>query len=321
MGALWSELGKKIAERWLSLLVLPGALYLAVVAAGTSLGHGHALDAARLIRRVDDYAQSPAVGTLGGQVILLVSVLAASAAVGLGAQGMGSLVERVVLAADWQTWVPPGRAAAAWLVSVRRDRWTRAARVYLDLRVAAARSRALGTRADPAPREAAYRAMARIGQEYPQRPTWSGDRVHAVTARLERDHHLSLATVWPYLWLTLPEPTRAEVTLARGALSRAAALLGWSLLYLILALWWWPAALIGCVLAVVGRARVRNCADSYALLLEAVARLHSAELAAALGLGRPGQEPPDGSVPPGPLSRETAEALTLLLGGSPPPVP
>ncbi|RSN04874.1 hypothetical protein DMB42_29205 [Nonomuraea sp. WAC 01424] len=39
-----SELGKKIAERWLSLLVLPAALFLAVGLAARTLGHAHALN-------------------------------------------------------------------------------------------------------------------------------------------------------------------------------------------------------------------------------------------------------------------------------------
>ena len=66
--------------------------------------------------------------------------------------------------------------------------------------------------------------------EEPTCPTWSGDRIHAATVRVERDHHLDLATVWPYLWLTMPDSTRAEITAARDALSRATTLAGWGLL-------------------------------------------------------------------------------------------
>ncbi|WP_326770755.1 hypothetical protein OG978_44460 (plasmid) [Streptomyces sp. NBC_01591] len=51
MGGLLSELGKKLAERWFSLLVLPGALYLAVLAVAQTLGHTHPFDALRLAGR------------------------------------------------------------------------------------------------------------------------------------------------------------------------------------------------------------------------------------------------------------------------------
>ncbi len=51
--------------------------------------------------------------------------------------------------------------------------------------------------------------MLRIATEAPDRPTWSGDRIHAVTVCLERDLHLDLPLVWPHLWLTLRENCRA----------------------------------------------------------------------------------------------------------------
>lgn len=47
--------------------------------------------------------------------------------------------------------------------------------------------------------------MTRIAQEQPARPTWIGDRIHAVITRLDRDYHLDLATIWPHLWLAMPE--------------------------------------------------------------------------------------------------------------------
>ncbi|MFF1651616.1 hypothetical protein [Streptomyces sp. NPDC058240] len=104
MGVLLSQLGTKLAERWLSLLVLPGALYLAVAATGHTLGHLHPFDLARLTHQITAWARHPAASTVGGQVVLLAAILAGAAAAGLVAQALGLLTERLCLAADWSTW-------------------------------------------------------------------------------------------------------------------------------------------------------------------------------------------------------------------------
>ncbi|MFI9569579.1 hypothetical protein [Streptomyces rishiriensis] len=52
-------------------------------------------------------------------------------------------------------------------------------------------------------------AVARVSPEEPHRPTWSGDRMHAVNLRLARD--LDLATVWPALWQLLPDAPRQQI--------------------------------------------------------------------------------------------------------------
>ncbi|MFI5828445.1 hypothetical protein ACIA6C_14410 [Streptomyces sp. NPDC051578] len=157
-------------------------------------------------------------------------------------------------------------------------------------------------RADPAPRRAAYPALLRIAAEAPDRPTWSGDRIHAVTVRLKRDHHLDLPALWSHLWLVLPEATRAEITSAEQALTRATTLAGWILLYAPLTVWWWPAAPLAVVLALTCRHRMRSAADSYARFLEAAAQLHTTELAPQLGIGHTG-----------PLDSALGDALTHQL--------
>ncbi|MET9388449.1 hypothetical protein ABZY09_47725 [Streptomyces sp. NPDC002928] len=152
--------------------------------------------------------------------------------------------------------------------------------------------------------------MTRIAPEEPRRPTWSGDRINAVAVRLERDHHLDLATVWPHVWLILPEETRTQITTARQNLTRATTLTAWALLYLPLTVWWWPASLITTTLILTGWARTRTTTDTYALLLEATACLHIRSLADHLGLD-----------PTGPLTPETGDALTRHLTPTPPPIP
>ncbi|MBD0421770.1 hypothetical protein H0H10_21875 [Streptomyces sp. TRM S81-3] len=337
MGGLLSELGKKLAERWLSLLVLPGALYLAVLGTAVLLGHGHPFDLNHLTHRISATAEARTLRTTGGQIVVLGAVLASSAGVGLAAQALGSLVERGCLAAAWRTWPRPLRALAQLRVDRRRDRWTTAAGRYDRLTAQARAARGRGERSDPAERWAAHLAMTRIAAERPDRPTWSGDRIHGVSARLDRVHQLDLATVWPYLWLTLPDTTRTEITAARQSLYRGNTLTAWALLYLPVAGWWWPAVLIGLALLLAGRSRTRAAADDYALLLEAAVRLHGGELAVRLGLTPaspttasrlhtatlPGPAPsPDGvdGTAPTPLTPDLGDALTRALY-IPPPAP
>ncbi|RSM44905.1 hypothetical protein DMA12_15315 [Amycolatopsis balhimycina DSM 5908] len=293
MGGFLQTLGQKLAERWLTLLVLPGALFVATAITAQTLGQAHALDHHRLIEQVARWVHTPAAAGIGGQVVILGSILASAAAAGLAAQGLATLVQRAVLAVGWNTWPRQLRRGARALVVRRRSRWTAAARRYQQQLDADARALArTGGRADLAPRRAAYHAMLRIATEEPDRPTWSGDRIHAVTVRLERDHHLDLPALWPYLWLTVPETTRAEITTAEQALARAAALGGWALMYTLLTAWWWPAALLAAAIGLTARYRIRCAADTYAQLLEAAARLHATGLATQLGIDHTGHADP-----------------------------
>ncbi|WP_405829284.1 hypothetical protein [Streptomyces sp. NBC_00105] len=310
MSVLLGELSKKIAERWLSLLVLPGALYLAVAATAHVLGHAHALDLARLTARVTGGAKAPIATTAGGQVVLLAAVLAGAAAVGLAAQGLGSLVERGTLAAGWRAWPSPFRQLADRRVSRRRDRWRAQHAIYHQQFELARAALVNGVHLDPRVRHTAYRARTRIAVELPDRLTWSGDRVHATAVRLDRDYTLDIATVWPYLWLHLPEPVRAEITTARQELARATTLGGWALLYAPLTAWWWPAAALTAVIAVTAWQRTRTATDTHALLVEATARQYAGDLARHLGIEHAG-----------PLTPHLGDALTRLLFTQPPPRP
>ncbi len=289
MSGFLSALGQKLAERWLTLLVLPGALFLALATAAHVLGQAHALDNHRLAEEITGWARTPIATSLGGQVVLLGAVLAAAAATGLVAQGLGLVVQRTVLAADWRTWPSPLQRWTQARVTRRRERWAAAAHRYREQLNADARALARdGRRADLGPRRAAHQAMLRIAAEAPDRPTWSGDRVHAVAVRLGRDHHLDLPLLWPHLWLILPETTRAEITGAEQALTRATTLGGWALLYAPLTAWWWPAAPVATVIMLTARFRIRAAVDTYAQLVEAAARLHATDLAAQLGIDHSG---------------------------------
>ncbi|MEU0431991.1 hypothetical protein ABZ153_10195 [Streptomyces sp. NPDC006290] len=317
MGGLLSEIGKSLAERWVSVLVLPGALYLAVLAAARVLGHRHALDVARLVRYVDSLAASPRAGSAGSLAVVLIAGLLGAAVVGVFAQALGSGVERVWVAVDCDAWPAPLRGLARRRVAARADRWdelTRRRRAEVELR---ARQQALEPQAPTASSPTAptgapsptgrQRRIARIALERPICPTWMGDRLAAVAVRLRREYDLDTATVWPHLRLCLPDATRAEFAEARSELGRTTTLTGWGVLYVGVGVLWWPGLVAAAVLVFTGWRRTRAATDHYAQVLEAVTRLHAVELARLHGLVH-GEEPQR-------LDRRIGRDLTFLFQG------
>lgn len=240
--------------------------------------------------------------------MLLAAALASSAAIGLAASSMGSLIERIALAADWRSWPGFLRAVAKRRTESRRSRWDDRHRRFSDLAGSAARAEAVGRPYDSSLWYAAHSARTAIALEPPDRPTWSGDRIQAVSTRLHRDHRLELRLLWPYLWLVLPDNERSEVAKAREAITRSTVLASWAVLYAPLTYLWWPAALIAVLLGVTARRRTRSAADTYARMLEASVRLHTGELAQRLGIEYTGTLPAD-----------AGDHLRNLLDSAPPP--
>jgi len=306
VGGFLAELGKKLAERWLSLLVIPGLLYLGTLAAAHTLGYRHPFDIARITGQLDAWTTSPGSTTTSGLVVILLAALLAAAGAGVAAQALGSLTERGWLADRWQSWPSPLRRLAESRIRNRTRLWRAATETYrsqLDTKGTQLAHRRAETSAG-LDLGNAHRAVSRIAQEQPARPTWIGDRIHAVITRLDREYHLDLPTIWPNLWLAMPETTRTEIIAARQALTRAATLAGWGLLYLVVGALWWPGLLIAVATTGTAWRRARTAADTYALLIEAAARLHTAELARSLGIDHTG-----------PLNQQTGWALTCLLQG------
>lgn len=305
MGVLLAELGKHIADRWLSLLVLPGALFLAVLGAAREVGHRRWYDIGVLPSRVDEFASAVAASPAHLAILLLVFLLAA-AACGLAAQALGSMWERLWLASDWYGWPAPVRRLAEWRVAGRQAR-------YAERREALGRARA---QAHVAPAtvgsglEIARHRLRRVSGVFPSRPTWMGDRLFSVESRLRADLGLDVTVLWPHLWLHVPDTTRAEIATAREAMTRAAGLAGWGLLYVLVGSVWWLGLLIPVVVIAAARRRARVATHVYATLVEAAVRVHTIDLASHVGME-----------PPGPLTRETGSALTAYFadGQSPPP--
>ncbi|MGW0935681.1 hypothetical protein [Streptomyces sp. NPDC002666] len=310
MTAFLATLGGKLADTWLSLLVLPGLLYLAVAGAGSVLGHRNPFGHGLLTERVDTMAGTPATHSPGTVVLVAALVLVASAGISRLAGALGGGVERLWLG-DWPR---PLRPAARALTRRRARRWSAADARYRQaltaraLRAAAETGDALALDASddpatpddpadgpatpddpadgsPAPTTAELgEARNLIALARPARPTWMGDRLLAADARVHRAYAIDLTSAWPRLWLLLPDTAHGEIQAARTALTGAARRAAWGLLYVLPALWWWPAALVVAVTWTGAWRHGRLAVHEFAELVEATVDLHGRDLATALGI-------------------------------------
>ncbi|MFE5213819.1 MULTISPECIES: hypothetical protein [unclassified Streptomyces] len=275
-----AELGKQMAGRWAALLVLPGAFYVSTAAVAVLLGHGHALDPGVPAAWLDSVAAAPASGRLGTVLIGAAGFTAASAAAGLAASAAAQLVERL-----W--WASGEEPLLRRLAAARGRRWRRA-----EEQVAAA-LREFTASGGTAPTAQALRAaIARrdaICPEPASRPTWMGDRLYAVDQRVHDTYHLDLTAAWPRLWLLVPDAARAELSEARAGVGAGARLMGWGLLYLPLAVVWWPAAVLAVGVLIAARHRARLAVGVQADLVEAAVDLYGRDLVVRLGIDCPGR--------------------------------
>ncbi|MEU0882669.1 hypothetical protein ABZ345_29025 [Lentzea sp. NPDC005914] len=295
MGGFFQELAKVLAQRWLSLLALPGAFFILAAWPAVSLGHARAWDHTLLVQRATSGATALTKLPAGAQVLGVMAFLAAAAGIGLAVQALAGLTRRWWLG-QWP------RLLAAPLVRRRRARWHK---LVAKRRRLEADSREPRSREDQDRVDAAAHRVNRLAMAEPGRPTWMGDRVHAVEAVALNRAGLDLTFGWPRLWLLLPDTTRTELGNAHAAFAAAVATGTWAVPYLVLATLWWPAALVAAATGLTGWARARSAITDLTALAEAAVDLHGRELAAALGVVEP-----DGS---GPLTVAEGEQATHLM--------
>ncbi len=286
MSAFLTELGRRVAERWLAIVVFPGLLYVGVLLLARTTGWTHALDPTWLINEIDGWMGKDPPRTRGFLVLLVTAAMLGSVGVGVAAPALGGLIARVWLAERWHTWPRPLRALASRRTASRREAHRRA----LDAlgRVAALGEVGLGSESTLEQSEqlrGAYRTLAAIAPKEPERPTRMGDRLAGVTTALYDRYGIDLPTVWPCLWLTLPANAIKEINEARDLFHRASTLAGWSVLYLLPAAFWWPGLAISSVLWILAIQRANAAVDAYALFVAAAVELHTPSLARTLGIG------------------------------------
>jgi hypothetical protein len=256
MTGLLTEVGKRVATRWFLGVLLPGLLLVAVAYCAAVLGHRHALDIDALNgaaeRTADSGRSRPA-----RLVVEIALALGLAGLLGVAARGTGRLVQRFWLR---ERHLLPGSA---------RSRWSRQSR-----ELAAAKRRGI----DP------------VRAYLPRRPTWMGDRVRLIEARVRAQYRFSATLVWPRIWLLTPDQVHAPIGNARTRFDDACVLAGWATLYVLVGVCWWPAALAGLVTALTAVRRARVALDEFGTLVESAIDLHWRALAAALGITIAGQE-------------------------------
>ncbi|MGP4052624.1 hypothetical protein [Streptomyces sp. 2A115] len=284
MNAFLTGIGTRLADRWVNALLLPGLLWSALLAAGLYLGQDRTFAVAGLIGWLDQLASRPAAQSTGAVVLAASAILLASAGVGLLAGALGALVERL--------WVLPGdRPPASWLRSWRRRRWVVAReRLRTAIRNATTASGADNALTHATAVRVQQRRRNRLGPTRPDHATRIGDRLaDAATHAQTVDGLDDLALAWPRLWSVMPSEVRADVAAARDAYAAAARLAAWALLYLTVAVVWWPAALVGTAALIASVLRGKAAADVLASLIEAACDVYLRELAERLGV--PTDEP------------------------------
>ncbi|MFE4801191.1 hypothetical protein ACFRFL_40970 [Streptomyces sp. NPDC056708] len=253
-GLILTEVGKRVSGRWITAVLLPGLLLALTAGTAAALGHAHALNLDRLI------AQTARLGGWLGveparPLVVAVLVATGAALAGTAAGGLGQLTQR------W--WLRERALTGAWFV---RSRFSR-------------RSRALA--------DAERAGITPVAAYLPRRPTWMGDRVRLIEVRIKAEYRLSAAVVWPRIWLLVGEEARQPVLDARVRLSEAVALAGWSMLYILVGVVWWPALAVGVAIWFTGWRRARSCIAELATLAEAMIDIQLPALAEAVGVAAP----------------------------------
>ena len=295
MGKFFDALAAKLAERWATYLVLPGLLFTASAVFGSQVGHRHALDRDMLVETVLNLTTTIARQSVGTQVILACVVLLVATGVGLVAQALAGVTRAIWLG----QWPWPLRRRQS---SRRRERWLRLVQHRRALEQA--RPRASRTHEEQRAINQAAQRINRLSLAEPDRPTWMGDRINAVERVALDRYGLDLPFTWPRLWLVLPETTRTEITTAHAAFVAAAATGTWAWPYAFLAVFWWPASLIGAGIMLTGWVRARSAISDLTTLSEAAVDVHARKLAIELAVAGPESV--------GPLTVDEGERITSV---------
>jgi hypothetical protein len=293
MTELLTDIGRKLGERWLPLIVLPGILYIAAFFMAVILGNAHPFEFSLIARKLVEWKNSGRLTSPSAALLIAVGLLA-SAFAGLAAKSLGEALERCWLAEHWQSWVAPARAIARRRVQTRTEHWKASRANYLQVlhKVSEeyAREYARVGQISTSNLDLAevYFRVERVSKLEPTRPTWAGDRVSAVALTMWDRFGLDVPTIWPFLFLIIPEERRKALSSAQERYQDAIRLAAWAGLYILVAVFWWPGLIIVLAALAASLFRVRSSVEEYCVLLEAAIILHTPELVRTLGLPLPG---------------------------------
>jgi hypothetical protein len=268
----------RLADRWVALLLAPSAVFLLAAWAAPHLGWSHALDWHRLADAADTTAAQRWTGAAQATAL----AAAATAATGLG---WAVRLASAVTSAVWCGWTP-GRGPLSSLARIRTERLRGRWQAAVDDRHALQDRDPLSART-PQQQDRINTAAAtanKIALAEPSRPTWIGNRLHALDTTIADTYDVDLTYTWPRLWLVLPETARSEISKAHAAFAAATVQATWALPWLALGILWWPALLVAAGLAQHSHRSAHTAIDTLAHLVEAAVDVHGADLAAALGV-------------------------------------
>ncbi|MGW1738807.1 hypothetical protein ACWCPQ_08340 [Nocardia sp. NPDC001965] len=254
MDALLTGLGSKFAERWITLLALPGLLFALTLVLSWwvhPLGVAHALDPALLSDRLDKPPPRWLANTPHRLVFAALVTLAGAASAGIAAES-----SRVIA----RLWLGRGVVSGKLLGFFLRRRIRQAE--------------------NEVPRDQRARYL-------PERATRIGDHLLLAEKRIHAQYGVGLIRIWPRLWHLCDDSERGPVQLAWNRYTAASMRAAWSLGYLALGLLWWPAAIAGGALYLSAWIAARRAAAEIGLLVEALTDIKLPELAAALGVPLP----------------------------------
>jgi hypothetical protein len=278
----FETLASKLAERWLTLLALPGAVFVLAIWAGLSLGQENATDVHRLVMAADATATRISAWSAGAQIVAVVAITVAATGLGYLVRLAANLTCRI-----WLDDLAGIQAVTRRRAATLQRRWQEAEKTWKSLQrpydpdgiPAAPMGSAQAERS-----RKALATMARMAHTRPARATWMGNRIHSLESLLANHYDIDLTWTWPRLWTILPNSPRSDLAEANAAFTTAAIRATWAVPWLLLALAWWPALPIACALAISGWRTARTAIDTLATLTEAIIDTHGPALAVALGL-------------------------------------
>lgn len=274
----FGELGKRLGQRWLSLLAIPGMLLLAAAWIAGRLGQRSALDVHRLATAVGEAGAMISGWPFTTQALAVVGVLLVFVTVGFAVQALVGPVRAFCLG----NWSGAFRHVERALTARRRVRWKKLVKERAALEL-------LHPEQDRSPDQqrridGVANRINHIALAGPGRPTWMGDRIYALEHISVHRYGFDLAFGWPRLWVVLPDAVRAEINAAQGGFAAAVFTITWAVPYLLLGLLWWPAGLAGVAIAVVGWSRARDRLATLTELAESALDVHGRDLAIVLGV-------------------------------------
>jgi hypothetical protein len=261
----WEGVGGKLADRWTDVSI-PALVFWLTGLLGALWSTGDLDSLPRLGDRLSKQSSLTQVAfILGALLIVLVS---------------GVLVDRLsapALRLIEGYWPKPLAAVTRRAVARVEKRARKAQQRY---RIAAGSMRSgTATAEERTQYLEADRDLHRLPVEGSYLPTKVGNTLRAAEHRPAAKYGLEAITVWPCLWLVLPETARGELVTARRALDLAVSCCVWSLLFVCFTPWLPWAAAVGPGLAFICcRFWVRGQAEVFGDLFEASFDLYRVNL-------------------------------------------